>query len=516
MQVVLDIFEADRAWLLYPCDPSVEFMTVPIELTRPEYPGAMSTGSTVPMDSTAKDICNRVLATEDAVTFPDPNPLPAAPWVELFDIKAQMLVAIRPRVRKPWILGLHQCSHVREWTVAERRLFRDIAWRIRDAFSNLMVLGELRDIERRYRTVVNSVREVLFQLDAAGRIVFLNPAWEHLTGVSAAKVQGQVLVDQIAREHRAAATRCLNELLHGRAKKRTLAARLADHLAERWVDIHMSALRDDAEAPGIFGSIIDATDRIKADEEREDLIEREQAAIAEAKAAKELDRLKTNFLNAISHELRTPLTSILGFCEFLIDGLEGPLTPEQGVFAEGIAEATGRLQRLVNDLLDLARLESGTFSLEMEPADLVGKTREIVRIFGPQLREADVKVRVSGPKGAQILADSERIAQVLINFVSNAIKFSPRGGRIDIRYRREHAWLLCEVTDRGPGIATADIPRLFNRFSQLEAGSRKRGAGLGLSISKALVEAHGGAIGVKSELGEGSTFWFRLPVGLES
>jgi signal transduction histidine kinase len=246
--------------------------------------------------------------------------------------------------------------------------------------------------------------------------------------------------------------------------------------------------------------------------ERTQLLLREEAARAEAEAMKKLDKLKSDFVNAVSHELRTPLTSIKGYSEFLEDGLGGVLNPQQIEFVRQIEVATVRLQRLVDDLLDFARLEAGTFKLHCAEADLREKVDEVVESLQPQAQAARLTLKSALPdEGMPGWMDAQRIGQVLTNFINNAIKFTPEGGLIEVQARVDGDRLRCEVRDTGIGIAPDDLPKLFQRFGQLEAGIRKPGGtGLGLSISKAIVEAHGGEVGVESQPGKGSTFWFEI------
>ena len=228
---------------------------------------------------------------------------------------------------------------------------------------------------------------------------------------------------------------------------------------------------------------------------------------------KELDRLKGAFVNSVTHELRTPLTSIMGYAEFLEDEIGGPLTAQQHQFVTELQRGAKRLEGLLNDLLDFARLEAGTFKLTIREADVKEKIREALESLRPQAIEAKVHlVAEFSPEPLPIVADHERLGQVLINLIGNAIKFTPPGGTIKVRACREGDQVRCEVIDTGIGIAPKDLPKLFRRFTQLDPGIRSgSGAGLGLSISKSIVDAHGGRIGVESDLGKGSTFWFVLP-----
>ncbi|MBO9542026.1 HAMP domain-containing protein [bacterium] len=233
---------------------------------------------------------------------------------------------------------------------------------------------------------------------------------------------------------------------------------------------------------------------------------------------KELDRLKSNFVNSVSHELRTPLTTIRGYAEFLEEGIGGLLSSEQTRFVWQIQMASQRLEGLLNDLLDFARIEAGTFTLRHSEQELATSAQEIVESFRPLAEDARVTIRLEAPAHPLVAwVDPQRVCQVLTNLISNAVKFSPPGGVVRVRLMDDDEFVRCEVEDDGEGIAAVDMPRLFQRFSQLEAGLKKgKGTGLGLNISKVLVEAHGGTIGVQSAPGEGARFWFTLPKSPEA
>ncbi|HEY9856266.1 MAG TPA: PAS domain-containing sensor histidine kinase [Stenomitos sp.] len=258
----------------------------------------------------------------------------------------------------------------------------------------------------------------------------------------------------------------------------------------------------------------DVAERRRMEEERAQLITSEQAALAEVRAARELDALKNAFVNSVSHELRTPLTSIRGYAEFLIDGIGGPLSIEQSDFALQIEKGAKRLERLIDDLLDFARIEAGTLSLRFQEGSLNEGVEEVMASLQPLAMEARLVMGTElSPDVPRLPFDSRRIEQVLLNLVGNAIKFTPPAGTITVATRRVGDRVRCEVRDTGVGIAPEELPKLFLRFSQLSEGLNKGvGTGLGLSISKSIIEAHGGAMGVDSRLGRGSTFWFELPL----
>ncbi|MFN3428783.1 MAG: sensor histidine kinase [Candidatus Sericytochromatia bacterium] len=247
--------------------------------------------------------------------------------------------------------------------------------------------------------------------------------------------------------------------------------------------------------------------------------ERLEAAMTELQAQHEqvqtLLRFKTDLVNAVSHDLRIPLTSIKGFTELLIDQLAGPLTPVQSSYVGQIEKAAARLERLVEDMLDLARLEAGTFELKQHTLDFGSLVADLADSFRPLAEEAGLALELALPDAPLLIKmDAERLDRVVANLVSNAIKFTPAGGRIVLKAQTVDGELRCEIADTGVGIAPEDQPQLFRRFSQLDQGRRVHGGtGLGLSIAKAIVEAHGGRIGVNSEIGAGSVFWFTLPGG---
>ena len=230
---------------------------------------------------------------------------------------------------------------------------------------------------------------------------------------------------------------------------------------------------------------------------------------------RDLERLKSTFVNAISHDLRIPLTGILGYAEFLEDGMGGELSPQQQEYVRQILDASGRMSNLLNELLDYARLEAGKFTVEARPIALTGAIEQAASTFFPVFERKGLRYSAELPLDLpEVQADPERVVQVLSNLLSNAAKFTPTGGAIAVRARLEGdgAFLHVEVADTGVGIPAEDVPKIFDRFHQTRAGQAAGGTGLGLNIAKSLIEAQGGQMGVRSEVGSGSVFWFTLPV----
>jgi signal transduction histidine kinase len=226
------------------------------------------------------------------------------------------------------------------------------------------------------------------------------------------------------------------------------------------------------------------------------------------------DRHKNEFLDVVSHELRTPLNFIMGFASVLVDEVQGPLNTTQQRSLEKILEGTERMLRLVNDLLDMAKLQAGKFQLDLQATEYAPLVAQVIDDLTPTAVSREVKLESDVHVHVAPYIDEQRLAQTLYNLVGNAIKFTPKGGSVRLKAYVKDAFLVTEVSDTGTGVSVEDIPKLFTRFKQLDM-SKTRGAGgtgLGLYISKSFVESHGGTIGVDSELGKGSTFWFSLPL----
>jgi signal transduction histidine kinase/CheY-like chemotaxis protein len=246
-----------------------------------------------------------------------------------------------------------------------------------------------------------------------------------------------------------------------------------------------------------------------------DLTERKRLEEQRRRSLQEASRLKSEFLANMSHELRTPLNAIIGFAELMHDGKVGPVSADQREFLGDILNSSRHLLQLINDVLDLSKVEAGRIELRPERVDLgkvVGEVRDILRSLAASKR-ITLAVAIA-PEVAEVTLDPAKLKQILYNYLSNALKFTREGGRVSVRVSPEgpEAFRL-EVEDDGIGIAPADAPRLFVEFQQLDASTAKKyaGTGLGLALTRRIVEAQGGRVGVRSRPGEGSVFFAVLP-----
>jgi PAS domain S-box-containing protein len=229
------------------------------------------------------------------------------------------------------------------------------------------------------------------------------------------------------------------------------------------------------------------------------------------RAEQEAERLKDEFVALVSHELRSPLTSILGYLELLADG-RGPLTGEQKQFVNVMRRNSSRLLRLVGDLLFIAQVGAGSLNLSLEELDLGSLARESSEAVRPEAEEKEIELIVSD-ESVPFVGDRARVAQLLDNLVSNALKFTPQGGRVEIRSFRSNGHVVLEVADSGVGIPTEEQDRLFQRFFRASSATQHAipGTGLGLAVTKTIADAHGAILGVESTEGQGTTFRVEFP-----
>jgi len=381
--------------------------------------------------------------------------------------------------------------------------------RVRERTAELARSNEsLRTSEERFRVLVESVKGyAILMLDATGAIAAWNAGAERLFGHTAA----------IVGKHIAG-------LIPG-SDPAVLAARGSSECDARRSDgtafpIELEVTRLDPQ--GDFVAIVhDISERRHVEaiteyrQRRADELRRKSEALeADNRRMQDAARLQSEFLANMSHELRTPLNAIIGFAELMHGGTAGPLDDQHREFIGDILASSRHLLALINDVLDLAKVESGTLAIvpqEIELAPVIGEVRDILRGLA-SLRRIRLEVDHAGELGT-VIVDPAKLKQILYNYVSNAIKFTPEGGRVTIRAALVGEAFRVEVKDNGIGIAVEDLRHLFVAFRQLDAGTRKRypGTGLGLALSKRLAEAHGGKVGVHSVRDVGSMFWVELP-----
>jgi PAS domain S-box-containing protein len=385
----------------------------------------------------------------------------------------------------------------------------------------------IRESEAKFRAFVETTEEWVWASDVDNIHTYSNPAVERILGIKAEELVGRNWLDFVVEEDREQIAEAVATRIEEKSGWSGLVIRWrhADG-SIRHLESNATPVFDaDGEVTGWQGTDRDVTHRIQAERDRERLLAVEQEARAYAEAAqrdlaaqnerlRELDRLKDEFIALVSHELRTPLTSIRGYTELLLDGEAGKLTDDQRQFLGVVERNAHRLLHLVGDLLFLAQVEAGKLVLDIGALDIGNVASESVETARPQAEAKGITLTLATGPVPLIAGDRARIAQLLDNLVSNAIKFTPEGGRVDVRVRALKQRAVLEVRDSGMGIPAGEQEFLFQRFFRTSTATEHaiQGTGLGLAISKAIVEAHAGRITVASEEGEGTTFQVNLPL----
>jgi PAS domain S-box-containing protein len=381
--------------------------------------------------------------------------------------------------------------------------------------------------ENRYRRLLEAAPDGIVEVDGSGRIVLVNSQAERLFGYRREELLGksvEILMPERFRErhpkHRAGY--CAHSVIRPMGSGLDLWALRADG-TEFAVDINLSPFQGET-GPGVICVIRDVTDRKAVEEQIKMLnlsLEQRTRDLALTNTELEIrnrevekaNRLKSNFLATMSHELRTPLNSIIGFSDLLAEQTAGPLTEKQERFVGHITESSRHLLALINDILDLSKIEAGRLELKYESFPMGVATAEVLSTVRPMAARKGVEVLTEFSEELTLYADRVRLRQVLYNLLSNAIKFTPQEGCVRLLARSEESLICVSVIDTGIGIPRDEQESIFEPFHQLPAPmqSVREGTGLGLSITKLLVEQHGGRIWVESEPAKGSKFHFTLP-----
>jgi PAS domain S-box-containing protein len=380
-------------------------------------------------------------------------------------------------------------------------------------------------LEKRLSELLEAAPDAIMQVDAEGRIILLNRVTEDMFGYTREELLGQPVEILIPLELHA---RHAEHRAHYRRHPmtRTMGSGLALEGIRKDgsrfpVEISLSPSATE-EGFRVTAIIRDTTERRIAEDRLRRVREEYTQRLAEANTQLEMtnreleraNRLKSEFLASMSHELRTPLHTIIGFSELLAEELEGPLNEKQQRFVRHIHTDSLHLLELINDVLDISKIEADRLELRPEAFDftaLVAESLASVRSLA-EAKSHILDTALDVPIAVE--ADRLRIKQVLVNLLSNAIKFTPEGGRIRLEARVQDLFVVVSVSDTGVGIPPEEHESIFDKFHQVGATTKgiREGTGLGLAITKRLVEQHGGMIQVESKPHHGSTFRFTLPL----
>ena len=376
----------------------------------------------------------------------------------------------------------------------------------------------ISDAERRLGELLESAPDAILELDNECRIVLLNRMTEQLFGYARAELLGQtleVLMPEALRgaqtQHRAYHLNQAVTRLMGSGLK--LEARRKDG-SNFPVEISFSPVTSDAGFR-VTAIIRDITERRQMEDQLRAVQEKYIGELEfRNREIERANQLKTEFLANMSHELRSPLHTVIGFAELLAEQTVGPLTEKQKRFVSHIHDDSRHLLALINDLLDLSKIEAGAIKLQRQAFDIVAVLEEALSSVQERAKAKSIEIQADVPDPIVVFADRLRFKQILNNLLSNAVKFTPEGGEVCVEAVSRDGFAEISISDTGIGVTEDQHQSVFDKFYQVRTATNggAEGTGLGLAITKRLVEQHGGRIWLKSELGSGSCFTFTMPL----
>jgi two-component system sensor kinase FixL len=495
-----------RVWLVDPCNPDAPSFRAPVESTRPGYPGACALNLEVPMSPGQAQDMRDALASDGPVSYTLGTKRPVCEEsAGQFGVQAQMLMAVYPKKREPWLFGMHQCSYPRLWTEDERRLFKQIGRRVGDALGTALVFRDLQEIEQRYRDLMERMVDVVFTADPRGNITYASPAAERVFLVKPAEMIGRHFAEILAEADRARQSQLFADVVAGKDIGVIDAEAVRNDGAQLFVEVNASPILEEGRITGVQAIVRDVTERRRA-EERVRHMEARLAHVSRLSAIGEM-------VAGIAHEVGQPFYSVINFAKAISNSLAREADPDLKTLQEwneGIALAAARGAAIIRRLRDFSRRTRWQRSL----IGVSQVVRESVELLSFETRQCRIALRLELLEDAPpVFVDRIQIQQVVVNLLRNAYdalrgtaEGSPR--RVTIRTEMAGKFVEVAVADNGPGLPPRDQLQIFDAF----VTTKPDGSGMGLAISRTIVEAHGGRLWATSNADRGSTFHMTLPV----
>lgn len=432
------------------------------------------------------------------------------------------------------VSDMKQISSTGDYGIRSHKVRNDELGLLTDGINEMLQQIQIRDEERnkansalheseeKYRNLVERANDGILILQN-GLFKYVNPSLVKMAECKESELLGQPFVDFIAENHIKKIEENYRRRMAGEAVQAMYETRFKTIKGD-YIDAEVNAGFIAYQGkPADLVIIRDITKRKKLERDLrkhqtqlEELVEERTSELAEAnKRLMELDRLKSMFLASMSHELRTPLNSIIGFTGILLMGITGELNSEQKKQLEMVKSSASHLLELINDILDISKIESDRISVAVETFNVMDIVHEVAKSFQPMIERKKLELIVDGESPIEIESDRRRVKQILVNLAGNAVKFTEKGS-IEIKaYLCKNNHVCFEIKDTGIGIQEDEIEKLFQPFQQIDMTSTKKyeGTGLGLYLTKKLVSLLHGNVSVSSEFGKGSVFKFYLPLG---
>jgi PAS domain S-box-containing protein len=466
-----------------------------------------------------------LIAASDARS--DPRTREFGDYLTDNDIYAMLDSDIHLAGRLVGVVCCEHCGSPRQWTTAEQIFIGNVS----DQISLLLEYWQqkqddaaLRTSEERYRSLVTATSQIVWTTTPDGEVVEDSPSWREFTGQTYRQMSGWGWREAVHPDDRNRfGVGGVWDSAQSTANWFETEYRICRYDGEyRIFSVRGAPVRDrNGEIREWVGTCDDVTDQREAQralqrahDELEQKVEERTRRLREANVRlRELDRLKSEFLATMSHELRTPLNSIIGFTHIIREGLAGPVNDEQKKQLSMVGNSAAHLLTLINDLLDLSRIESGRMEMAENDVDCGQLLTEIRQTLEPLAQSKDLALSIIvDAEATRLRTDRKKLFQILLNLANNAVKFTEKGG-VTVRLSRTQSALVFDVIDSGIGIREENLSLLFEAFRQIEGSSRRRyeGTGLGLHLSLRLARLLGGDIRVTSEFGAGSTFSLVIP-----
>lgn len=521
LKEMLDIFSVDRVWLFYPCDPEAPHWNVPVEVTRTGYAGIFEKDVDIPRNLNIITVLKDALNTVEPVKIDYYRTETPPDLIRQYNIKTQLIIALHPKIDKPWLLGMHQCSHNREWTEYDERLFRDISERITHALTNRLLLGQLekdiaerkraeKELERQktiFESMFRDVPDAMVLADTERKILMCNPALTRTFGYESSELIGEktaILYKSVEDFERQGLLR-FNLTAEEKAKPYVVDYLRKNNEVFPGETVGTAIKTSDGTTLGFIGVIRDISERVRAEE---------QAKLHQAELA-HMARLNTmgELATGIAHELNQPLAAIANYAAASRRMFEAGIKhPEKMVTAlESTQKQAERASEIIRRLRQFVKKQSP----QKTNVNLNALVHDVVSFTEAESKRLGIQMQLELTEALPlVVADAIQIEQVLLNLTRNGLEsmklVDERSRQLTIRtlINKQEA-VQVEVVDTGSGIDNDTLHKIFEPFVTTKGA---QGMGMGLSISRSIIEAHDGKLWANSELGLGTGFYFTLPV----
>jgi PAS domain S-box-containing protein len=502
---VLSIFDCDRAFLLYPCDPEAASWYAPMERTKPEYPGAHAMQLVAPMDPDVSRVFRLLLESDGPVKFgPDAeHPLPRE-MSQRFGYKSQILMALHPKTGAPWIFGLHQCAYPRVWTQQEEVLLKEIGWgRLADGLTSLLMNRKLRESEEKYRKMMEAFVEPLYICSHDFIVEYMNPAMIRRLGRDATGESCYTALHGLSSK----CEWCISDRV---TKGENSEINIKSPLDDRHYRVANMPIQNQDGTISKMTIFRDVTDYVEAIAEKE----KAQAQLAQSQKMESIG----NLAGGIAHDFNNILSSILGFTELALDDVE-----KNSMMADNLQEvytAGRRAKALVAQILAFAR-QSEEKLQPIQIDTILKEVLQFIRSSIPSSIEIDDKI----DSDSIIMGNQTQMHQIIMNLCTNAAHaMEDEGGVLGISLNDINVdenmgqkldltrgdYIEISISDTGTGISPEIMDSIFEPYFTTKGPGE--GTGMGLAVVHGIVESYGGKIVVESELGKGTTFAIFLPI----